>query len=309
MMIGQRLRILLSDPSSWIFGLRFTDAIAFTLPSRTHMVNNTSLQKFARLAQKRLTTQLLNELKSGLQCSPFEASAIVDTVHKIYAPYFHTNGTLKPGQMHFQIVSVENSPAVPLAQCRYVTATLTVDDPDEDLTIREASGVIALRHHRMQRVCTEALQQGGVLTVEDLANRLFNCGERTICRDLHTLRKKNIFVPLRSTIKDMGRTLSHRTLVVTQWLQGKEYSEISRNTVHSIPAVQNYVDKFKRVVALMHENFDIHTIAFLVKLSPSLAEEYCKISRNTKTLACRQKELRSFLKKITTTQGGHADAQ
>lgn len=261
------------------------------------MVNNSSVRKYDRLSQKQLDTQFVNEIVSGLQCSPFEAQAILETVYRVYTPYFQTSGSLKPGQILFQVVSVENPASASLAECRQLTVTLTFDDPHEDLAVRKSSGVIGLRQHRIQRVCTEAFQQGGVLTVEDLANRIFNCGERTICRDLKELRKKNVIVPLRSTIKDMGRSVSHRSIIVRLWLQGKEYSDIAREAFHSVASVQNYVDKFKRVVALSEENYDIHTIAFLVKVSPQLAGEYFELYKNSKIVAHRKKELASFLKK------------
>ncbi len=276
------------------------------------MINNSSLKKFDRLSQKQLDTQFVNEIIAGLQCSPFEAAALVDTVYKVYAPYFQTNGSLKPGQILFQVVSIENSPAVALSKCQQQTVTLTLDDPKEDLSIREKAGVIALRRHRIQRVCTEAFQQGGLLTVEDLANRLFNCGERTICRDLKQLRNNKIIVPLRSTIKDMGRTISHRSLIIKLWLEGKEYSEIARESFHSLASVKNYVDKFKRAIALSEEQYDVHTIAFLVKISPPLAEEYFHIYRNNKMLAHRRKELTSFFKKNIphgSQQGGARNDQ
>lgn len=293
---------LAGEPNEGVARLRFTNATSSTAVW-CNMINNSSLQKWNRLSQKRLDTQCINELIAGLHCSPFEATAIVDTIYKIYAPYFQSNGSLKPGQMFFQVVGVENSPSVSLAKCKHLTVTLTLDDPGEDLPIREHSGVVALRRHRIQRVCTEAFQQGGVLTVEDLANRLFNCGERTICRDLHALRKQNIHLPLRSTIKDMGRTISHRSLIVTHWLQGKEYSEIARETFHSIASVQNYIDKFKRVIALSNENYDIHSIAFLVKLSAPLVQEYFRLYKKIRAVAHRQKELQSFLKKSPPTHG------
>ena len=271
------------------------------------MINNSSLKKFNRLSEKQLDTQFVNEVISGLQCSPFEASALLDAVHKIYATYFQSNGSLKPGQIFFQVVDIDNSPSVPLSKCKQITVTLTLDDPTEDLPVREKSGVIGLRQFRIQRVCNEAYQQGGLLTVEDLANRLFNCGERTICRDLQAMRKKHIVVPLRSTIKDMGRTISHRCLIVKQWLEGKEYSDISRNTFHSVYSVRNYIDKFKRVISLSEENYDIHTIAFLVKISAPLVEEYFNIYKDFKPAAHRKKELRYFLKKnsnYVNTKGG-----
>jgi len=264
---------------------------------RIIMINNSSLGKWDRLAHKQLDQQFTHEVIHGLQCSPFEASAILDTVYHVYDSYFETSGTLKPGQILFQVVSIETSSNSPLSQSKQVTVTLTFDAGSEDLKIRRSGSVQALRQHRMQRMCIEAFQQGGLLTIEDLANRLFNCGQRTLSRDLEALHRKGIVLPLRSTIKDMGRSICHRSLIIEEWLQGKEYSEIARNTHHSISSVQNYVSKFKRVIALTEEGYDVHTIAFLVKLSASLVESYHQLYQTVKIMPHRRKELRSFLKK------------
>ena len=150
--------------------------------------------------------------------------------------YFQTSGATVPGQITFQVVSVSNGPQVSIEHCQQVTAILTLDAGKGDLAVRKEQGVVGLRRHRIERVCHEAYQQGGLLTVEDLANRLFNCGERTLSRDLAHFRTQGISIPLRSTIKDMGRAITHRTQIVQEWLLGKEYSEISRAQFHSIPA-------------------------------------------------------------------------
>lgn len=282
--------------------LEFYFFCAATLSWRFSMINNSSLQKWERLAQKQLNQQFVNDIMQGLQCSPFEANAILDTVYKVYAPYFESTGNLKPGQILFQVVSVDTSSNTHLKDSKQTTVTLTLDAGEEDLKIRNKTGVVGLRRHRIQRVSHECFQQGGLLTVEDLANRLFNCGERTICRDLQYFRNNNIILPLRSTIKDMGRAISHRCIIVEEWLRGREYTDISRNTHHSISAIKNYISKFKRVVALAEEGFDIHTIAFLVKLSATVVEEYYKLYRNVDTLPHRVDELKSFLKKSQTDQ-------
>lgn len=263
------------------------------------MINNSSLRKWDRLAQKQLDQQFMHEIIHGLQCSPFEASAILDTVYRVYAPYFETSGSLKPGQILFQVVSVEASANTRLTDSKQITVTLTFDAGAEDLKVRQREGVSNLRRYRMQRMAVEAFQQGGLLTIEDLANRLFNCGQRTLSRDLDVLRRKDVILPLRSTVKDMGRSICHRSLIVEQWLQGKEYSEIARNTHHSIASVQNYISKFKRVIALVEEGYEIHTIAFLVKLSTSLVELYHQLYQSVKIVPHRRNELRSFLKKGT----------
>ena len=183
--------------------------------------------------------------------------------------------------------------------------TLTLDAGAEDLQIRKKHGVIGLRQHRIQRVCTEAFQQGGLLTVEDLANRLFNCGQRTLSRDLQQLRAQNIILPLRSTVKDMGRSISHRSLIVEQWLHGKEYTEIARATHHSVAAVKNYISKFKRVIALSEQGFDVHTISFLVKLSVVLVTEYYQLYQAIDAVAHRSAELKTFFKEHLNRSNVH----
>lgn len=266
------------------------------------MINNTSLFKWDRLAKKHLDYQFVNEMTRGLQCSPFEAGAILDSVHKVYGSYFETSGTLKPGQIQFQIISAETPASVSLEDSKQVTVVLTVDAGNEDLQIRKDQGVPGLRRHRIQRVSEEAFQQGGLLTIEDLAIRLFNCGVRTISRDLEYFQQQQIVLPLRSTIKDMGRAITHRSLIIEEWLQGKEYSEIARKTHHSVPSVQNYVSKFKRVVALANENFDVNTIGFMVKMSSSLVTTYYSLYHRLDIIPSRAEELESFLKEQSPGQ-------
>ncbi len=265
------------------------------------MINNSSLYKWNRLESKNLDNQFINEIIHGLNCSPFEASAILETVYKVYDCYFETNSTLKPGQIRLQLIAIEAKPSQKLSDAKQVTVTLTLNDDDEDIKIRRKYGIVGLRRHKIERVCREAFDQGGLLTVEDLAYRIFNCGERTICRDLEYFRKQDIFIPLRSTVKDMGRTISHKLLIIKQWAQGKEYSEIRNNAHHSLPAIQNYVDKFKRTVALANEGYDANRIAFLLRLSSSLVEQYIKIYNQVDFIEHRTQELNNFLKKSLFT--------
>lgn len=265
----------------------------------TIMVNNTTIHKWQRLEQKQLDKQFISEICRGCSCSPFEAQAILETVNKVYGAFFDNSGTIQPGQIQLTVVSMEARIGHALSEAPMVTVTLTLNDDAHDLGIRHEKGVTALRQHRLQRVCQEAIQQGGLLTVEDLANRLFNCGERTICRDIKDLKSKGIALPLRSTIKDMGRSLSHRRDIVRQWLLGKEYSQIAQYTHHSVQSVANYVEKFKRVVSLSGENFDVFTIAFLVRLSSSLVKEYQELFQSLDIVQHRRDELASLAKDLS----------
>ena len=261
------------------------------------MINNSAPQKWQRLQRKQLDQQFISEVRNGCNCSPFEAEAILETVNKVYGAFFDNSSTIQPGQIQLTVISCEARISSALSEAPMVTVTLTMTDDGADLDIRQKHGIVALRQHRLQRICTEAVQQGGLLTVEDLANRLFNCGERTLCRDIKQMKDKGIILPLRSTVKDMGRTLSHRADIVRHWLLGKEYSQIGRDTFHSAAAVHNYIDKFKRVVSLSLAGCEPFTIAFLVRLSSNLVKQYLELYQTLDIVAHRKEELDGMSKK------------
>ncbi len=261
------------------------------------MINNSSLDRWNRLKSKSLDQQFVNEIIHGLNCSPFEASAVLDCVYKVFNGYFESSSPLKPGQIKLQLVAIEARVNQKLSESQQVTVTLTLNDDKEDLAIRKKQGIVGLRRHKIERMCREAFDQGGLLTVEDLAYRIFNCGVRTINRDLEYFRQQGISIPLRSTVKDMGRTLSHRLLIIKLWAQGKEYSEIAKSACHSLNAIQNYVDKFKRTISLSKEGYDVNRIAFILRISASLVKQYIDIYHQVDFVPHRHQELNNLLKK------------
>jgi hypothetical protein len=277
-------------------------AFSHSLTSGGTLINNTTTHLWDRLSKKNLQQQLTQALITGLNCSPFEAKAILETVHKIYHPYLDVDESVGVGQVKFLCLGIENSPGTSIGESSMVLVRLTLDGGAEDLQIRKAQGVSALRQHRLQRLTHQAYQQGGLLTLEDLAYRLFNCGQRTLVRDLATLKSQGVILPLRSTIKDMGRSISHRSSIIRQWLAGKEYSEIARASYHSVDSVANYVGKFTRCVALAQEGFDVNTIGFLVGISPKLAAHYFKLYDQLPATAHRRQWLQQLSTPTTQNQ-------
>ena len=260
------------------------------------MINNTTLTNWKRLQAKTLDAQFLNEMVSGLNCSNFEAEAIVQKVHEIYSPLLEVSPALKPGQIQIVVVDATMPPNIPLDRAKQRLVTLTLQDKKDEIDLRRHISIATLRQKRICRMCQEAFLQGGLLTVEDLAS-LFNCSVRTLSNDLAALRKDNIIPQLRSTVKDMGRAITHRKMILSLWLQGFEYSEIARKASHSDDSVANYVDKFKRCYALFASGFDVDTVAMIVKLSTALTKEIHEICSDVQGVPHRLKELNEFLKK------------
>ena len=264
------------------------------------MINNTSLQRWHRASARSLDTQFVNEIIQGMNCSPFEANAILDKVHQVYQPLMETADSIKPGQIRFSLADIDVAPGTPLMQARQRLVTLTLDAGQEDRDLRRDGGVVALRRHRMLRVCEEAFEQGGLFTLEALAD-FFNCGVRTLVSDLAFLRAQQIVVPLRSTVKDMGRAITHRRLIVEKWLAGLEYSEIARATCHSVASVANYIEKYKRVAVLVDSGFDLDAISVIARISPALARAFTELVANAQPVAHRREQLDELTKKNGTS--------
>lgn len=260
------------------------------------MINNTSRQRWSRAQARHLDAQFMHTIQHGMNCSAFEAEAIRDAVYEVYAPLLEASDALRPGQLRLSVTAAEVAPNVPLAQAPQRLVTLTLDAGHEDRQVRRAGGVIALRRHRFVRLCEEAFQQGGLLTLEGVAD-LFNCAVRTLVSDLGAVRLQGIIPPLRSTVKDMGRALTHRTQIVTRWLAGEEYSEIAAATCHSVASVAGYVEKYKRCAALIGAGFDGESVALIARLSPALVRAFASLQAQAHPVAHRQEELEALLRK------------
>jgi len=237
------------------------------------MIRNQKHEKQVRLQSKTLDATFSRLVQQGLNCSPFEAEMITGLVHTTYLSDKATSGRIKPGQMVLTVTSELEGARKKIKEASTVSVVITVEDPT-DVAVREKEGVSGLRRHRLVRICQETLDQGGLLTVEDLAHRIFNVGERTIVRDLAELRKTGIIVPLRSTIRDIGRTVSHKEEIVRLWLLGNQYDEIGKRMHHSVSAVRSYISTFKRIIALDTEGHTRENIAFVAGTSILLVKSY-----------------------------------
>jgi len=260
------------------------------------MINNTNGGRWERLSAKSLDMQFLHEMYEGLNCSRFEAAAILEKVHEVFEPLLEEGAGVKPGQIQLPVVDASVGPGRPLKEAKQQLVTLTLES-EEYTAVRRREGVGGVRRARLERMAEEAFQQGGLLTIEDFAYRVFNCGLRTLVRDLGVLRKEGITVPLRSTVKDMGRAVTHREQIVRMWLKGEEYTEIARGSHHSVESVRNYVEKFKRSVVLFTEGYDVHTVGFLVRISPTLAGEFLRVYQESDMVEHRREELEGGAKK------------
>jgi len=238
---------------------------------------NRKKETLQRLSFKTLDAKFSQEIQHGLNCSPFEAEAVLQVVKEVYFPFADQDiPTPPPGKITLLVVAADEPAGKPVADCEKQTVCLTLHRGPNDDRLFHEQGPAAFRQGRIPELSQEALSQGGLLTAEDLAYRVFFVSPRTITRDLKALgqAEPGVLIPLRSTVHDIGPVLTHRTEIVRLALEGKTTSQICRTLRHSPQAVGNYLATFTRCVQLARRQMQAGQIAFLLRRGRGLIQKY-----------------------------------
>lgn len=252
-----------------------------------------------RLDAKTLDSLFCRRIEEGANCPPFVSRAILSTVKEVFGidPH-HTHADLGVGQVKFLAVAADEPSGKPLQQCQKATVLLTLDAGDDDLQVRLHQGIEGLRRSRILRLCTQAREQGALLSYEDLAYRLLNCSERTVVRDVEHMRRQGLVVPSRGQQQDIGPGQTHRVQAVQLYLQGHEPQDIARRLYHSLRAIENYLNAFGRVVFLSGRGCDDLEIAFLLRCSTALVQTYQRLAEKITDRPSAQRRLQEILTRV-----------
>lgn len=229
-----------------------------------------------RLASKSVRQSIIAKLGKDFNLTPILAEAYFNQVQE----YFLAHGQidLATGQMHYLAID-ENEPAgKPIALCKKLSVKLSLHLPEEDLAVYKKSGLRALRQHKIIRMTNQAIEQGGVLSYEDLAF-ILTSSVVTIKRDMSQMRRQGIILPSRGWRQEMGRGQTHKAQILDLYLSGHQFSDIERRTRHSEGAVRRYIQDFARVVLLHKKSFSLDQIRISTGFSHRLIGEYLKLAQ------------------------------
>jgi uncharacterized protein YerC len=200
---------------------------------------------------------------------------------------------LHEGQITFHAASSSEPPGKKVSEIKTVPVHLTFHDRT-DMEVLYKEGVAGLRKHKILRMAHEALEQGGLLTQEDLAVLLCS-SRRTIRRDMKELKDRGIDVPTRGTLQDIGPGVTHKSRVVKMWLEGYEYTDIERKTGHSGVSVQRYLSGFSKVIRFHSKGYSVPEIRELTDMSERLVKDYLDLYETCKDLPESQTRLQQIL--------------
>jgi hypothetical protein len=132
-----------------------------------------------------------------------------------------------------------------------------------------------IRKSGIARMLREADDQGGTLAETDLS-LILSCSNMTIHKNIAEYeREKNVVLPRRGTVHDLGRSTTHKRIICEKSLRDKKATpDIARETYHSPSAVDRYLGDFDLVRFCLKKGLSVEETSFTTQLSKSLVVEY-----------------------------------
>jgi len=253
-----------------------------------------------RLAVKTPEAAFLHVLRREFNFSPRVSRELLSTAKEMLVGGV-PSAAVRPGQVRLVVTSLKAPFGPSLEETDKVEVTLTVDAGAGDAQVEGREKAEGLRQGRILRLTEEALEQGGVLTQEDLA-RALSVTARTIRRDVQVLKREGHLIQTRGFVKGVGRGQTHKVRIIELWLDREGYGKIARRMHHSPQAIKRYVSTFLRMVVLHRQETPVEEIAFLTRASVRLVNEYLEVYEAAMTEPHRREKLEEELARVSVRQ-------
>jgi biotin operon repressor len=254
---------------------------------------------YTRAELKSYEGEFLYELQNSYELSPRLSEQLLISA-KTSLLQTHK---LQKGQVTAVAADLEEKSGKPIEKVRKTTVILTLHNGQDDIRILQCLGRSNLRQFVIQRITEEAVEQGGILTQEDLSYYL-SCSVRTIKRDINAIRNRGIEVITRGVFHNVGRGQSHKSKIINFYLDGFTYSEIKRKTRHSISSIRRYLESFSKVLMSLHYGItDISEISSITGLSEYLINQYQQIISDSQNTPTRKRNLSILLEQAQYRNG------
>jgi DNA-binding Lrp family transcriptional regulator len=255
-----------------------------------------------RLAVKTPEAAFLHILQEEFRFSPRVSRELLSAAQEMLVGSTPASA-VRPGQVRVVVTSLKAPFGPSLAETDKVEVTLTVEAGAEDGEVKRREGTEGLRRGRVLRLVEEALEQGGVLTQEDLA-RVLGVDVRTTRRDIRALKEEGHLIRTRGFVKGVGRGQTHKVRIIELWLDREGYDKIARWVHHSPQSIQRYVSTFLRMVILERQGTPVKEIAFLTQSSERLVRDYLGVYEAAMREPHRREKLEEELARVSMRRQG-----
>ena len=212
----------------------------------------------------------------GFRTRQVLVKSILDMVHQFYPTTSH----MRPGQITWPTVCLDeqSSYGKSIRETRLTTVVLDLVKANDAQERAEGKRLRLIKKEAVARLCKQAYEQGGCLTNAEIAIML-KISPGTVGNYIKEWEISNKEVlPRRGSMHDMGPTLTHKKIIIEKlFIEQKPVQQVSRETYHSLGAIQRYISTFKQVLLCRQKRMETNEIAFALNRTKRLIKEYEKI--------------------------------
>jgi len=239
------------------------------------------------------------ELKNSYELSPKLSEQILITAKESLLRDYQ----LREGQIEITVIGIEERSGKVIEKMQKKKVRLTVDNGIEDIESIKEYGRIGLREIKIQRITEEVIEQGGVLSQEDIS-KILQVSLRTVKRDISKIRKRGIAVVTRGYLHNIGRGQTHKVKIIGMYLDGKTYSEIKLTARHSSGSIKRYLESFTKVLmAQSRRIYKKKEISAVTGISEGLVKQYLELITESKKDKTRKENLKELINRNSYREG------
>lgn len=202
--------------------------------------------------------------------------SIVEMIHRFYPETHH----LRPGQMIWTTVDKDEKASYgkKMSHTRLTCVVLDLVRSQDAIDRAEGKRLRDMKKEAVARLFTQAYEQNGCMTNAELAIllKIAPSTVSTYAREWQVEHGK--ILPRRGTIHDLGPSVTHKKEIIHKlYLERKSVEQVQRETYHSPEAIHRYIHTFRQVLLCRQTGLDPHQIAFAIKSSQRLVNEYLNL--------------------------------
>jgi hypothetical protein len=161
---------------------------------------------------------------------------------------------------------------------RYVPVVLSLVTQEDVRRLTAGESRTTITQQAMARIIQEAYQQGGILSMRDIALLTLRCDSYVSVLRKTYEKEHDTILPHTGVKHDMGSCITHKAVIVRKViLEKKDPVDVARETTHSQQAVDHYLKDYHRVKAVYDYKQDIEYIHLVTGIAKHVVKEYVEI--------------------------------
>lgn len=221
----------------------------------------------------------LFQTEFGFLGGPAVIKLMVDRIRDLVEVYYPPKERFRIGEMLWFAVAEDEKrgPSKGMKELRIVPVTLPLVTPSDIQAYVDGERQRDIMKRVMARLFKECYAQGGVMGEHDVALILHRDLDHISKLFREYIGETGELLPSRGIIHDLGGAMTHKAIIVGEYLEGKEAPDICRTTGHSIEAVDRYIKHVNQIRTALRNGVPEEEISQVTGLSIKLVEVYLSL--------------------------------